>query len=116
MDGLKAMSFDKPPYSVRYPVLANILNDDPALAKGNRILRNISVGGTWLEMLDNLTDKIVEFKDNYVGKDPGFADAARGDYRIRADSPVWKLGFKPLPYAKMGLQKDAYRTTLPPKL
>lgn len=105
----------QPPYSVRYPQLINLRNDDPALAKGNRILRNISVGGKWLEMQDNLTDKIVQFEGNYIGDDPGFVDMAKGDYRLKKDSPVLKSGFKPLPYEKMGLQKDTYRKTLPPK-
>ncbi len=111
---LKEANPTQPPYSVRYTQLINLRNDDPALAKGNRILRNISVGGKWLEMQDGLTDKIVQFEGNTIGEDPGFIDAAKGDYRLKKDSPALKAGFKPLPFAKMGLQKDAYRKTLPP--
>lgn len=105
----------QPPYSVRYPQLVHLREDDPALAKGNRILRNISVGGTWLEMQDGLTDKIVQFEGNYVGKDPGFRNMAKGDYRLRGDSPALKRGFRPIPYDKMGMYKDGYRRTLPAK-
>lgn len=105
----------QPPYSVRYPQLVRLREDDPALAKGNRILRNISVGGKWREMQDGLDDKLVLFEENYVGTDPGFVDAGKGDYRLKADSPVWKLGFKPLPYGEMGLRKDSYRKTAPRK-
>jgi hypothetical protein len=113
---LLACNPTQPPYSTRYPQLVHLRTDDPALAKGNRILRNISVGGTWLEMQDGLTDKIVAFKDNYVGNDPGFVNLSAGDYRLSPDSPVWKLGFKPIPYSKIGLQKDEFRNGVPSQL
>lgn len=112
---LQAANPTQPPYSVRYPQLINLRNDDPALAKGNRVLRNISVGGKWLEMQNDLTDKIVQFEGNTVGGDPGFVDMAKGDYRLKKDSPALKAGFEPLPYDKMGLQRDEYRKVLPAK-
>jgi len=40
-------------------------------------------------------------------------DPVRGDWRLRPESPVWRLGVKPLPYERMGLQRDSYRTRLP---
>lgn len=110
---LEAAHPTQPPYSTRYPTLISLRNDDPSLAKNNRIVRNISVGGKWLELQDGLTDKIVHFENNYVGNDPGFVDRANADFRLKKDSPMWRLGFKPLPFPKMGLQKDAYRKTLP---
>jgi len=45
--------------------------------------------------------------------DPQFVDAKRGDYRLRPDSPALKLGFKPLPYERMGLYPSAERATWP---
>jgi len=41
--------------------------------------------------------------------DPGFVDAARGDFRLKDDSPAWKLGFKKIPIEKIGLYIDQYR-------
>jgi hypothetical protein len=40
--------------------------------------------------------------------DPGFVDESKGDDRLRADAPVFKPlpGFKPIPFEKMGLQRD----------
>jgi len=45
--------------------------------------------------------------------DPGFVDATRQDFRLKPDSPAWKLGFKPIPFDQIGLHKDPYRTALP---
>jgi len=48
-----------------------------------------------------------------VSGDPGFVDAARGDLRLKPDSPAWKLGFERIPVEKMGLRLDEYRRALP---
>jgi hypothetical protein len=114
MDGLKAVNYNQPPYSERYPQLAHILEDEPAKPKGNRIVRNISVGGRWLE-LHNVTEKDVHLQDNFTEGDPGFVDPGREDFRLKKDSPVWKLGFKPIPVEKIGLYRDQYRRVLPSK-
>jgi hypothetical protein len=44
---------------------------------------------------------------------PGFVDIEAQDFALRPDSPAWKLGFKPIPFAQIGLQRDAYRRSLP---
>ncbi len=36
--------------------------------------------------------------------DPLFVDAKRDDYRLRAESPAWELGFRRLPVERMGPQ------------
>ncbi len=45
--------------------------------------------------------------------DPQFVDAANGDYRLRDDSPAWKLGFKRIPVEKIGLHADPDRVSWP---
>ncbi len=107
---LRAVPYNRPPYSDRYPHLANILEDEPGLPKYNRIVRNICVGPKWIEWLDGLNDSKVEVTDNLTTGDPGFVDQAKGDFRLRPDSPALKLGFKPLPLDSVGLVKDEYRT------
>ncbi len=45
--------------------------------------------------------------------DPGFVDAAHDDYRLRPDSPAFKLGFEPLPIDQMGLVPSEERASWP---
>ncbi|MHC4542759.1 MAG: right-handed parallel beta-helix repeat-containing protein [Planctomycetota bacterium] len=60
---LRDVNFSRPPYSVRYPELAVILEGDPAVPKGNVIERNLCFGGRWLDLQG--TDKtIVTLRDN----------------------------------------------------
>jgi hypothetical protein len=55
-----------------------------------------------------------EFANNvFLEGDPGFMNAAAGDFRLKKDSPAWSLGFQPVPFEKIGLFLDAYRKALP---
>lgn len=45
--------------------------------------------------------------------DPRFVDPAKHDYRLQADSPALKLGFKPIPFEKIGPYQDERRATWP---
>jgi len=47
--------------------------------------------------------------------DPRFVDAARDNYRLKPDSPAFKLGFQPIPVDKIGPYKDALRASWPIK-
>lgn len=107
---LKAMPYQAPPWSTRYPRLVGILDDEPAAPKGNLVARNVSFGGRWDEV-DAKARPLVRFEDNLVDTDPGFVNAAEMDFRLRADSPVLKQvpGFKPIPFDQIGLAKDEYR-------
>lgn len=113
MDGLKAMNHKEPPYSVRYPELLTLLDDEPAMPKGNSIICNIFSGGERMQLLNNLTEDILEMRDNLTEGDPGFVDPANGNFQLRDDSPAYKLGFKRIPMDKIGLYVDKYRPTLP---
>jgi parallel beta-helix repeat protein len=45
--------------------------------------------------------------------DPRFVDPAKDDYRLRPDSPAWKLGFKPIPVEKIGPYASELRASWP---
>ncbi|NUN98128.1 MAG: right-handed parallel beta-helix repeat-containing protein [Candidatus Omnitrophica bacterium] len=112
-DRLADMNYKEPPYSERYPELLTLYEDEPALAKGNKILRNISFGGRWLDLLDGLTDKVVDLRDNWTEGDPGFVDIEALDFHLKPNAPALSTGFKPLPLEKIGLFADSYRNSLP---
>ena len=110
---LRAVPYNRPPYSTRYPHLANVLEDEPGRPKYNRIARNICVGPQWIEWLDGLNETKVLVTNNVTTGDPGFVDRAKADFRLRPDSLALKLGFQPIPIPQIGLFVDSYRRALP---
>ena len=66
---MKKMNYRQPPFSERYPVLLDILDDEPALPKYNRVTRNISIGGMWLRFLNGVDLAMVEVRDNIIASD-----------------------------------------------
>jgi hypothetical protein len=110
--GLAAMPYTAPPWNTRYPALVDLLEDDPMAPKGNRIAHNICVGGRWGDF-DAKAKPLVKFEDNLLDQDPLFVDAAHQDFRLQENSPALKLGFQPLPLAKMGLYRDEFRASWP---
>jgi hypothetical protein len=94
-DQLKEMKYKEPPYSTRYPELLSLDQGNPALPVNNRIVRNVSYGGRWLDIYDyNAFDaSIYTIKDNliadtalcrrlpknYAGWDPYYLDIDRKD-------------------------------------
>ncbi len=61
------------------------------------------------------TWKKVGFDKDSIIADPLFANPNMKDFRLRPDSPAFKMGFKELPYEKMGLQRSYFRPQLPEK-
>jgi hypothetical protein len=112
IDRLNAMPYREPPWSERYPELLTLYEDEPALAKGNVIARNICVGGRWLDLRDGLTTDVVHVRDNLVDQDPLFVNAREQDFRLRQDSPAFDLGFKPIPVDKIG-PPEGFETPTP---
>lgn len=44
--------------------------------------------------------------------DPGFVDAAKGDFRLKPDADVFRqMAFHPIPVDEIGLYRDEYRTS-----
>jgi len=109
VDRLNAVPYRQPPWSTRYPELLTLYDDEPARAKGNAVVRNICVGGRWLDLLDGLKEQDVVLKDNLVDQDPGFVDAANHDYRLKENSPALRLGFQQIPIERIGLKRSPGR-------
>ena len=64
-------------------------------------------------MNNGLTTKIVRVENNLVDKDPHFVDRDKADFRLKDDSPAFKLGFKQIPVEKIGLYKGPLRASWP---
>jgi len=109
---LAAMPYQQPPWSTRYPELARILEENPPAPHGNRVVRNISVGGTWLN-LEKAAEPGVTFENNLVDQDPHFVDADQRNFQLRPDSPAWQLGFQKIPVEQIGLREDEWRQARP---
>jgi hypothetical protein len=106
------MNWRRPPYSERYPALADLA---PYLAKrdgvppeNNVVARNICAGGKWLHIHWNATEAMLKLGDNLVADQPGFANFSLGqqeaqaaDFALRPDSPAWKMGFEAIPLERI---------------
>jgi hypothetical protein len=113
---LEQMPYKEEPWASRYPKLVGILDDDPPTPKGNVVQRNVFVRTP----APKLAKAVVEYgsiSDNWTtDEDPGFVDAAAMDFRLKPDSEVFRKvpGFKPIPFAEIGLYQCPDRPVLPP--
>ena len=96
-------------YLQRYPLIATMM-DEPGI---NHIWRNVfyrcgAVATGNHANLDLMQNGVFDEAD------PGFADAAGGDYTLRPDASLFsRVGFRPLPLEQIGLYEDPYRASWP---
>ena len=113
----------RPPWSVQFPEMTNLLASHPELPLRTKFERNLVVMQSGDPIQSKLARErqadtgLLQMADNFVtATDPGFVNATQGDYTLKPDSVVFQKipGFEPVPFGKIGLQTDAYRRTLPP--
>jgi hypothetical protein len=96
-------------YLDRYPELRDLdryyAGDAGVPPEGNSVVRNISSGGNWIQIHWRAEPGMVRVEDNLVEDDPGFIDAAGMDFGLRGDSPALEIGFRPIPFEKIGPRK-----------
>lgn len=132
---LNGVRFMEPPYSERFPKLAEMLQDDPSFPKGNVLRRNIFWRGDganlrrlnwenppeskayrqeewWYHIQQSVYD-LLTIENNLAGVDPKFVDEQAGNFQLREDSPAWKMGFEKIPFEKIGLYRDELRASWP---
>jgi hypothetical protein len=96
-------------YLERYPLIATMM-DEPGI---NAVHRNIFYRcGPVITREEELFDL---FENEDCGDtDPGFVDAASGNYELNPDAPVLaKITFAPIPFEEMGLYEHPLRATWP---
>lgn len=112
---LKAMPYDTPPWSERYPELVNILDEDPMAPKNDVFERNISWKcGAW-EKIEGKAMPGAVLTNNLIDVDPKFVDEKNGNFQLRDDSPAWAIGFERIPVEKIGVYEHEWRASWPVK-
>lgn len=115
---LHEYGYQRPPWSTHYPELTRIIDFHPELPTGITIAGNVFVGGPKdldLPAKPERRQFITVGRNLRVTDNAGFTAPERLDYSPRVDSPIAKerpdLALPPL--ARLGLQVDAWRRTLP---
>jgi hypothetical protein len=113
----KAVNYDQPPWSVKYPRLARIMQDKWQLPEGNVIRRNIALGcKQWLHesgMKDHMD--IVTFESNVTdGAAPEgvTAESLRRALPLTPEILAKVPGWRPIAIGRMGLVADEFRKSL----
>jgi len=104
---LEDMNWKQPPYSTRYPELADLeqyYRKDDGVPPGNvTVAHNICAGSKFLKTTWGATKDAVVERDNLTDKDLLFVDPGNGDFRLKANSPAFSIGFEPIPFQQIGL-------------
>ena len=106
---LKEVDITKPPYITRYPQLKGFM-EPSTKPRMNTAVRNVAVMcGAFARGNYTLEHNLV------LDEDPGFVDAAAGNFALKPGSVVFQKipGFQPIPFDRIGLVRDANRPTLP---
>ena len=81
--------------------------DYPPPENGRKTAEAAEISDTWEAW------RTAGFDAHSVVADPLFVDPDQGDYRLRPESPAFKLGFKAIPVEQIGPYKDSLRATWP---
>ena len=92
---MQTVDYQHPPYSVRYPQLINLYQDDPGAPKGNVITGNVVMGGRFLDLHGHLDLEQVEVTNNVIQTDVLMKRSA--DARAEAlDYRFFHAGYDPV--------------------
>ncbi len=109
---LAGFNYKQPPWSVKYPELLNLFEDEPLAPKGNVMARNICWGGPW-GWTEPKAQPFIKFENNLVETDPRFLGVPPADFQLADDSPAIQLGFCPIPWDKIGVYASGDRASWP---
>ncbi len=110
------------PWKSAHPEVATMLTNRPELPWRTEFSGNLIVSKnpapSELKMKPEFRTNpaiLLETNNVTVTNDPGFANPSAFDYSLAVDNPIVQQipGFQPIPFDKIGLQVDQYRTNLP---
>lgn len=111
---LNTIDPNRPPWSTHYPNFLHRILEDPTHPTGNILENNVILRAATPYQL--AAPSLLHAAENPVfNGDPHFVDEAMRNLTLPADSPLYSTvpGFKPIPFAEIGLKLDRYRTSLP---
>ncbi len=65
-DRMEAVNYSQPPYNEKYPELLTLYDDEPAIPKNNKVIRNVSYGGRFIDLHNELNFEIVQVEKNII--------------------------------------------------
>lgn len=101
------------PYVDRYPELATLETDQPELAKGNRIERNVFQCPVAVDFHDGLTTQHVQLVGNWLRGDPRLVSVEDGHPQLADDSPALPFGCRPVDWDSIVRVVPAVGNTVP---
>lgn len=101
--------YTTPLYLKRYPEIKTMM-DPPGI---NHVWRNVFFRCGPMATGNRANLDLME-NGEYPDKDPGFVDAAKGDYHLKPGAPLFAaVGYQPIPLDEIGMYRDAYRASWP---
>ncbi len=101
-----AVLFNQGEYARRYPTLATVFEDQPSMAKGNRIEHNLIDCPIGVDLHDDLGEQVVAVKENLMNARAILVGADQNDFRFNPQSALRTRGFTPLSIQRAGRTKD----------
>ncbi|MBM3498399.1 MAG: hypothetical protein FJX74_06975 [Armatimonadetes bacterium] len=106
------LNYKQPPWSVRYPELTGILEDEPLAPKGNSVARNICWGGKW-GWMEAKAEPLVKLEGNLIDAERTPAGQSLTDPGLWADLATLLPGFERIPFAEIGPYESPDRASWP---
>jgi len=101
---LKAVHYNQSPWRDHYPGITAYLEDRPKMPRGDLLEGNLFVK---CQQIVFGMPKFIEQKNNrQTNDDPGFADIAKGDFRMRPGKEAGIKGFEPIPFDNIGWKEN----------
>lgn len=98
-----AIKHDSHPYSERYPELVNILEDEPSVAKGNRIESNVIQCPIGIDV-QGIEKGIVAILNNTNRTDAVFVNAPSRDFGVEGSEIAKRLSIESSPFEEIGVR------------
>lgn len=112
---LAKVPYREEPWRSKYPELVSILDQDPAIPRGNEIIGNLYVHTPFYKMMKGAVADSKLQHNWRASHDPGFVDMPGSDFRLKENAEVFQRipGFKLIPYDRIGIQQGPDGMILP---